>query len=153
MCTSQHTYPINISETASHRSLAQFKAVTACSSSAGNRVCLRVKRISKIPARQQNPQTMAQMCRQHRLASSHYRIHSWHTATAPSACSHSGLGELHFLLTVRTGEMDMAVPSAHFFHGNSLASPSLVYETELSTAERSLDVYRREQACLGWGAF
>ncbi|XP_037673396.1 LOW QUALITY PROTEIN: E3 ubiquitin-protein ligase RNF130 [Choloepus didactylus] len=44
-------------------------------------------------------------------------------------------------LTPRTGEINIAVTSGHFFHRNSLSPRSLVYESEFSTMEPSLDMY------------
>ncbi|KAM8764999.1 E3 ubiquitin-protein ligase RNF130 isoform 3-T3 [Rhynchonycteris naso] len=44
-------------------------------------------------------------------------------------------------LTPRTGEINIAVTSGHFFHRSSLSPRSLVYESELSTIEPSLDMY------------
>ncbi|XP_059272383.1 E3 ubiquitin-protein ligase RNF130 [Mustela nigripes] len=44
-------------------------------------------------------------------------------------------------LTPRTGEINIAVTSGHFFHRNSLSPRSLVYESEFSTIEPSLDMY------------
>uniref|UniRef100_A0A2K6BL10 Ring finger protein 130 n=1 Tax=Macaca nemestrina TaxID=9545 RepID=A0A2K6BL10_MACNE len=43
-------------------------------------------------------------------------------------------------LTPRTGEINIAVTSGHFFHRNSLSPRSLVYESEFSTIEPSLDI-------------
>uniref|UniRef100_A0A2K5N6G7 E3 ubiquitin-protein ligase RNF130 n=1 Tax=Cercocebus atys TaxID=9531 RepID=A0A2K5N6G7_CERAT len=45
-------------------------------------------------------------------------------------------------LTPRTGEINIAVTSGHFFHRNSLSPRSLVYESEFSTIEPSLDIIR-----------
>ncbi|XP_007474240.1 E3 ubiquitin-protein ligase RNF130 isoform X2 [Monodelphis domestica] len=44
-------------------------------------------------------------------------------------------------LTPRTGEINIAVTSGHFFHRNSLSPRSLVYESEFSMIEPSLDMY------------
>ncbi|XP_074739383.1 E3 ubiquitin-protein ligase RNF130 isoform X4 [Strix uralensis] len=44
-------------------------------------------------------------------------------------------------LTPRSGEINIAVTSSHFFHRNSLSPRSLVYESEFSTIEPALDMY------------
>ncbi|XP_049685789.1 E3 ubiquitin-protein ligase RNF130 isoform X4 [Accipiter gentilis] len=44
-------------------------------------------------------------------------------------------------LTPRSGEINIAVTSGHFFHRNSLSPRSLVYESEFSTIEPALDMY------------
>uniref|UniRef100_A0A7M4F2T3 Ring finger protein 130 n=1 Tax=Crocodylus porosus TaxID=8502 RepID=A0A7M4F2T3_CROPO len=44
-------------------------------------------------------------------------------------------------LTPRSGEINIAVTSGHFFHRNSLSPRSLVYESEFSTIEPVLDIY------------
>ncbi|XP_068264524.1 E3 ubiquitin-protein ligase RNF130 isoform X4 [Nyctibius grandis] len=44
-------------------------------------------------------------------------------------------------LTPRSGEINIAVTSSHFFHRNSLSPRSLVYENEFSTIEPALDMY------------
>ncbi|KAM8798854.1 E3 ubiquitin-protein ligase RNF130 [Eudromia elegans] len=44
-------------------------------------------------------------------------------------------------LTPRSGEINIAVTSSHFFHRNSLSPRSLVYESEFSTMEPALDMY------------
>ncbi|XP_028574093.2 E3 ubiquitin-protein ligase RNF130 isoform X2 [Lacerta agilis] len=44
-------------------------------------------------------------------------------------------------LTPRTGEINIAVTSGHFFHRNSLSPRSLVYENDFSSIEPVLDMY------------
>ncbi|XP_013908695.1 PREDICTED: E3 ubiquitin-protein ligase RNF130 isoform X2 [Thamnophis sirtalis] len=44
-------------------------------------------------------------------------------------------------LTPRTGEINIAVTSGHFFHRNSLSPRSLVYENDFSSIEPVLDIY------------
>ncbi|XP_074866283.1 E3 ubiquitin-protein ligase RNF130 isoform X2 [Carettochelys insculpta] len=44
-------------------------------------------------------------------------------------------------ISPRTGEINIAVTSGHFFHRSSLSPRSLVYESEFSTIEPVLDMY------------